>query len=104
MELSLISLVVFFEIVGTDSFKESVYKVSFIEGTIAPHKFALSVFLAIKKLSFVSLCSIVPDLLSKAMLLVILPVSLILTSVEVLENPISIGLIIGEIANVVLSV
>jgi hypothetical protein len=64
----------------------------------------MTILLSIDKLPFVGLCTIIPDFTAEAMLLVIFPLALVLTPVNVLESAVPIGLSLTEVALIVLTI
>jgi hypothetical protein len=64
----------------------------------------MAILLSIDELPFIGLCTIIPDFAAEAMLLVIFPLPLILTPVNVLEGAVPVGLSLTEVALIVLSV
>ena len=64
----------------------------------------MTILFPIDELPLIGLCTIIPDFAAEAMLLVIFPLALVLTPVNVLEGAMPVGLSLTEVALIVLSV
>lgn len=84
--------------------EESINEISLVERTVDPHESTSTIFLSLKELTLICLRSIIPDLLTEAVLLVVSPLALVLATIQVLEGALPIGLTIAEASLVVLSV
>jgi hypothetical protein len=64
----------------------------------------MTILFSIDELPFIGLCTIIPDFTAKPMLLVIFPLALILSPVDVLEGAVPVCLSLTEVALIVLTI
>ena len=64
----------------------------------------MAILLAIDELPFIGLCTIIPNFAAETVLLVIFPLALVLTPVNVLEGTVPVGLSLTEVPLIVLTI
>jgi hypothetical protein len=84
--------------------EESLHEITLIIGAIHPQEATPTILLALIELPLIGLRPTIPDLLPKSMLLVVLPFTLILASIQVLEASMTISFALKEVSFIVLSI
>ena len=84
--------------------EEAIEEGTLIVGAIIPLESARAILFAIDELALIGLCTIIPNLSSESVLLIVLPLTLILATVDVLECTVSVCFALTEVAFIILTV